>query len=51
MIPEIELISLITHTDERGYFREILKSFQLTKFGQWSMSYMHTGVIDLDSKF
>lgn len=51
MIPGVQTIELVTHTDERGYFREVLKSSQLPKFGQWSMSYMHTGVIDLDSKF
>lgn len=45
MIPGVELIPLVTHPDERGFFREILKSNQITKFGQWSMSYMHTGVI------
>lgn len=45
MIPGVQTIELVTHTDERGYFREILKSSQLPKFGQWSMSYMHTGVV------
>lgn len=45
MIPGVEVIELTTHIDDRGYFREILKSSQLPKFGQWSMSYMHTGVI------
>lgn len=45
MIHGVELIPLVTHLDERGYFREILKSNQLPKFGQWSMSYMHTSVI------
>jgi dTDP-4-dehydrorhamnose 3,5-epimerase len=45
MIPGVELIPLVTHTDKRGYFREILKSSQLPKFGQWSMSYMHQNVV------
>ncbi len=45
LVPQVELIKLTTHLDERGYFREILKASQLTKFGQWSMSYMHTGTI------
>lgn len=45
VIPGVELIPLVTHVDERGYFREILKSSQLPKFGQWSMSYMHSGTI------
>lgn len=45
MIPGVELIPLVTHADERGYFREILKSSQLPKFGQWSMSWMVTGTI------
>lgn len=45
MIPGVELIPLVTHPDERGFFREILKDNQLPKFGQWSMSYMHTGTI------
>lgn len=45
VIPGVELIQLKTHLDERGYFREILKARQLPKFGQWSMSYMHTGTI------
>lgn len=45
MIPGVELIPLVTHTDERGYFREILKSRQLLKFGQWSMSLMYQNVV------
>lgn len=45
MIAGVKLIPLVTHNDERGYFREILKSSQLPKFGQWSMSYMHSGTI------
>lgn len=40
MIPGVQLIPLVTHNDERGFFREILKSNQIIKFGQWSMSYM-----------
>lgn len=45
MIEGVKLIPLVTHLDERGYFREILKSSQLSKFGQWSMSWMTHGTI------
>lgn len=45
MIPGVQTIELVTHNDERGYFREILKSSQLPKFGQWSMSWMTHGTI------
>jgi len=39
---------LVTHTDERGLFRELIRStddFFSEGFGQWSHSAMHTGVI------
>lgn len=42
-----ELKALVTHHDERGYFREIIRStdpFFEAGFGQWSLSLMHTGV-------
>jgi len=45
LIPQVEIIKLTTHLDERGYFREILKASQFPKFGQWSMSYMHSNTI------
>lgn len=44
MIEGVKLIPLTTHTDERGFFREILKSSQC-EFGQWSHSMMVTGTI------
>jgi len=48
MIKGVIVKELVTHTDERGYFREIIRSTdELFKegFGQWSMSFMHPGVI------
>lgn len=45
LIPQVEIIKLTTHLDERGYFREILKASQFPKFGQWSMSYMYSNTI------
>jgi dTDP-4-dehydrorhamnose 3,5-epimerase len=44
MIDGVRLIPLTTHTDDRGFFREILKSSEC-EFGQWSHSMMVTGVI------
>lgn len=41
------LKSLITHTDDRGYFRELIRvndPFFSEGFGQWSHSMMYTGV-------
>ena len=47
MIDGVIFKELVTHTDERGFFREILRTtdeiFQ-DGFGQWSHSLMHTGV-------
>ncbi len=39
--------SLVTHRDERGFFREIIRSTDalFTGFGQWSHSLMYPGVI------
>lgn len=39
--------SLATHVDERGFFREIIRSTDefFSGFGQWSHSLMHGGVI------
>lgn len=39
---------LVTHPDERGYFRELIRTsdpFFAGRFGQWSVSHMHTGVL------
>lgn len=45
MIKGVELKQLITHTDERGYFRELIRKDDISQFGQWSMSMMMLGVI------
>jgi dTDP-4-dehydrorhamnose 3,5-epimerase len=42
------LEDLVTHTDERGFFREIIRvtdEFFAEGFGQWSHSLMYPGVI------
>jgi dTDP-4-dehydrorhamnose 3,5-epimerase len=39
---------LVTHTDERGFFREIVRTtddFFAEGFGQWSHSWMREGVV------
>lgn len=46
MIDGIILKELTTHTDERGFFREIIRvtdDFFSEGFGQWSHSVMYTG--------
>ncbi|MGO9139664.1 MAG: dTDP-4-dehydrorhamnose 3,5-epimerase family protein [Syntrophales bacterium] len=48
MIEGVIFKELITHTDERGFFREIIRctdDFFIGGFGQWSHSLMYTGVI------
>ncbi len=46
MIDGVELIKLTTHTDERGFFREVLRSTdEGFTFGQWSHSSMYSGCI------
>lgn len=48
MIYGVEIKKLVTHTDERGFFREIIRktdSFFKEGFGQWSHSMMYAGVI------
>ena len=48
MIQGVLLKDLVTHTDERGFFREILRvtdDFFSEGFGQWSHSLMYTGVV------
>ena len=46
MIEGVELKELVTHSDERGFFREIIRvndDFFKEGFGQWSHSLMHLG--------
>jgi len=48
MIEGVVTRELVTHTDERGYFREIIRvsdDFFREGFGQWSCSLMYAGVI------
>lgn len=48
MIEGVTIKTLKTNTDERGYFREIIRvtdDFFKEGFGQWSVSHMYTGVI------
>jgi dTDP-4-dehydrorhamnose 3,5-epimerase len=48
MIDKVVLKSLVTHTDERGFFREIIRvtdDFFQEGFAQWSHSLMYSGVI------
>ncbi len=44
-IAGVELKQLVTHTDERGFFREIVRETDpfFERFGQWSHSLMHPG--------
>ena len=47
MIEGVVLKDLVTHTDERGFFREIIRvtdDFFAEGFGQWSHSLMYQGV-------
>ena len=47
MIDGVVLKDLVTHTDERGFFCEIIRvtdDFFAEGFGQWSHSLMYTGV-------
>src|SRR5262245_52946933 len=48
MIDGVVVKDLVTHTDERGYFREIIRvtdDFFAEGFGQWSHSLLYTGVV------
>jgi dTDP-4-dehydrorhamnose 3,5-epimerase len=48
MIEGVVLKELVTHTDERGFFRELIcvsDDFFKEGFGQWSHSFMFAGVI------
>jgi dTDP-4-dehydrorhamnose 3,5-epimerase len=47
-IDGVHVKELITHTDERGFFREIIRvtdDFFTEGFGQWSVSQMYHGAI------
>ncbi|HWI40503.1 MAG TPA: dTDP-4-dehydrorhamnose 3,5-epimerase family protein, partial [Verrucomicrobiae bacterium] len=47
MIEGVEIKDLVTHCDERGFFREIIRvsdCFFSEGFGQWSHSMMYAGV-------
>lgn len=47
-IAGVEIKELVTHSDERGFFREIVRvtdSFFAEGFGQWSHSVMGSGVV------
>ncbi len=43
MIEGVKLIPLQTHSDERGFFREVLRIGDIEQFGQWSHSVMYDG--------
>lgn len=48
MIQDVSFKDLATHTDDRGFFREIIRAsdpFFAAGFGQWSHSHMYSGVI------
>lgn len=48
MIDGVVIRDLVTHIDERGFFREIIRvtdDFFAEGFGQWSHSLMYPGVI------
>lgn len=48
MIEGVIVKQLETFTDERGYFREMIRvtdNFFSEGFGQWSVSVMHTGIV------
>ncbi|HRR55638.1 MAG TPA: dTDP-4-dehydrorhamnose 3,5-epimerase family protein [Acidobacteriota bacterium] len=48
MIDGVHLRDLITHRDERGFFRELIRvtdGFFSEGFGQWSHSLMYSGVV------
>ena len=48
MIHEVEIKNLVTHSDDRGFFREVLRNSDPIldgKFAQWNHSKLYTGVI------
>jgi dTDP-4-dehydrorhamnose 3,5-epimerase len=44
-IEGVEVKELVTHDDERGFFREVIRESDsfFDRFGQWSHSLMHAG--------
>ena len=44
-LPGVEIKTLVTHADERGFFREIIRESDafFEHFGQWSHSLMYPG--------
>ena len=48
MLDGVVVKELVTHADERGFFREIIRvtdDFFAEGFGQWSHSMLYTGVV------
>ena len=48
MIDGVVVKDLLTHTDERGFFRELIRvtdEFFSEGFGQWSHSMMYAGIV------
>ena len=48
MIEGVVFKELVTHADERSFFREIIRvtdKFSAEGFGQWSHSLMYAGVV------
>ena len=48
MIEGVEFKELVTHTDERGFFREIIRvtdGFFAGGFGQWSHALVYAGIV------
>jgi dTDP-4-dehydrorhamnose 3,5-epimerase len=48
MIDGVQLNPLVTHYDERGFFREVARASDpplVEGFAQWSHSFMHQGVV------
>lgn len=48
IIEGVAVKQLVSHNDERGYFRELIRStdpFFTEGFGQWSVSLMYQGVV------
>jgi dTDP-4-dehydrorhamnose 3,5-epimerase len=47
VIDGVEIKKLVTNVDQRGFFRELIRSTDpifREGFGQWSVSMMHTGI-------
>lgn len=50
MIPGVEIKTLVTHDDERGFFREIIRASDpfFNDFAQWSQSMKREGYYTLE---